>query len=292
MTKLAMPSLCSASATKPERSAATGAIMRSGSSAPAMAMSIAARGLSCMQAPRQPFDGGRFGEVGLRDDEAVGEDHLLARLGGGFEVRLAAHGIDHGEHHVDMKFAAECAVGGEGLQDRPGIGEPGGFDHDAAERRHGAALAVENEPAQRELQIAAGDAADAAVAEQNGFVGAAANKRVVDADGAELVDDDRRTLRLPASERKRRSNVVLPAPRNPVTTVTGMRAPRSRLSRRPNGPASREGKRSSMDVVRNPSPGCTARRHGDRPCRRWRARRRTRRSSGWCRSARRAAPAA
>src|SRR6516164_2335615 len=39
--------------------------------------------------------------------------------------------------------------------------------------------------------------------------------------------------------RKRRIKVVLPAPRKPVTTVTGMRAPRSRLSRRPNGPASR-----------------------------------------------------
>ncbi len=46
--------------------------------------------------------------------------------------------------------------------------------------------------------------------------------------------------------RKRRTSVVLPAPRKPVTTVTGMRAPRARLSLRPNRPASREGKRSSM----------------------------------------------
>src|SRR6266404_8498361 len=35
-----------------------------------------------------------------------------------------------------------------------------------------------------------------------------------------------------------RINVVLPAPRNPVTTVTGMRAPRGRRCRRPNGLAS------------------------------------------------------
>src|SRR5437660_3315188 len=46
--------------------------------------------------------------------------------------------------------------------------------------------------------------------------------------------------------RNRRISVVLPAPRKPVTTVTGIRAPRSRLSLRPNKPASREGKRSSM----------------------------------------------
>ena len=97
--------------------------------------------------------------------------------------------------------------------------------------------------------------------------------------------------------RKRRTSVVLPAPRKPVTMVTGIFAPRARLSLRPNGPASREGKRSSnappafaarlsmrqarqpsrSASIRNPSPGCTARRYGGRPCRRSRARRRTRR---------------
>ncbi len=46
--------------------------------------------------------------------------------------------------------------------------------------------------------------------------------------------------------RKRRTSVVLPAPRKPVTMVTGMRVPRACLSCRPNGPAAREGKRSSM----------------------------------------------
>ena len=62
-----------------------------------------------------------------------------------------------------------------------------------------AALAVEHQPAQRDLQIGAGDAADAAVAEQHGLVGAVAHQRVVDADGAEFVDDRPRCLRLPAS---------------------------------------------------------------------------------------------
>src|SRR6266508_3086030 len=48
--------------------------------------------------------------------------------------------------------------------------------------------------------------------------------------------------------RKRRSSVVLPATRKPVTTVTGFFAQRARLSLRPKGPASREGKRSSMTL--------------------------------------------
>ena len=57
-----------------------------------------------------------------------------------------------------------------------------------------AALAIEHQPAQRDLQIGAGDAADAAVAEQHGFFGAVAQQRVVDADGAVFVDDHRRAL--------------------------------------------------------------------------------------------------
>ena len=58
-----------------------------------------------------------------------------------------------------------------------------------------------------------------------------------------------------------------------VTIVTGMRCPRACRCRRPNRPMSGEGKCS----IRNPSPGCTARRRAGRPCRRRAARRRTRR---------------
>ena len=104
-----------------------------------------------LQAPRQPLDCRGLREIGLGDHQAVGEDHLLARLGGHVERRLANDGIDHREHDVDMKFAAQRAIGGKGLQDRSGIGETAGFDHDARERRHRAALAVEHEPAQRDL---------------------------------------------------------------------------------------------------------------------------------------------
>ena len=93
-----------------------------------------------------------------------------------------------------MKFAAERAVGGESLQDRRRIGEPRCLDQDAGERRHRAALAIEDKPSQRRLQIGAGDAAQAAVAEENGFLGAVAHQRVVDADSAELVDDHRGAL--------------------------------------------------------------------------------------------------
>src|SRR5439155_26482543 len=67
---------------------------------------------------------------------------------------------------------------------------------------------------------------------------------------------------FPSGEsRKRRTSVVFPAPRNPVTIVTGSRDPRSRFCRRPKRPASADGKRSKMVLVitchalSSPSPG-------------------------------------
>ena len=97
-------------------------------------------------------------------------------------VSSAGDRVDHGDHRLDMKLAAERAVGGEGLQDRAGIGEPAGLDQDAAEMRHVAALALGDQAAQRLLQVGAGDAAQAAVAEQRGLVARVAHQRVVDAD--------------------------------------------------------------------------------------------------------------
>src|SRR5882724_11387263 len=46
--------------------------------------------------------------------------------------------------------------------------------------------------------------------------------------------------------RKRRTRVVLPAPRKPVTIVTGSREPRSRFCRRPKRVCDVEGNRSKM----------------------------------------------
>ena len=241
MTKLAMPSLCAASATKPERSPAAGSMTRCGSSAPLTAMSMVARGLRlCRRCVSRSTVAG-VGEIGLRDHEAVGEDHLLARLGGAVERGFAVDRVDHGQHHLDVKFAAERAVGGEGLQDRAGIGETAGLDHDAAERRHRAALAIDHQAAQRVLQVGAGVAAEAAVAEQQ--VSSALSR--TSASSMPTAPNSLTMTAVPCPSgvaRKRRTSVVLPAPRKPVTIVTGIRAPRSRFCRRPNGPASREGK--------------------------------------------------
>ncbi len=139
--------------------------------------------------------GGAFaGDIGLGDDQPVGEDRLPARLRRPGKRVAAGFRIDHRHHRLDMEHLAECAVGGEGLQDRRGIGEPRGLDHDALEGGDFAALALDDHAAQRLLQIAARDAAHAAIAEQHGFVGARAHQRVVDAGRAEFVDHHRGAL--------------------------------------------------------------------------------------------------
>src|ERR1043166_8795823 len=56
--------------------------------------------------------------------------------------------------------------------------------------RQQSAVTLGDEPAQRYLQVAARDAAGAAVAEQHRRLCAVAHQRIVDADRAELVDDD------------------------------------------------------------------------------------------------------
>ena len=146
--------------------------------------------LSSRSRLRSPSSASGMGEIDLRQDQAVGEDHLLARFrrpADGFE---AGRGVDHRHDDLDEELAAERAVGRKRLEDRRRVGHAAGLDHDAHERRNLAALAIDHEIAQRVLQVGAGDAADAAVAEQRGLIGRAADQRVVDADRSVFVDDD------------------------------------------------------------------------------------------------------
>jgi hypothetical protein len=115
-----------------------------------------------------------IGEVGFRHHDAIGQDRLLARLRRLFEVLQSRHRIDHGDHHLDGEFAAQCAVGGERLQNRADVSEPAGLDQHAAEMRNLPPIAVRDKLTQRDLQIGAGVAAQAAVAEQRDLVAALA----------------------------------------------------------------------------------------------------------------------
>ena len=77
----------------------------------------------------------------------------------------------------------------EGLGHRPGIGEARGLDDDRVESARGARLAL-HQAMQHPDQIAAHRAADAAVVHLEHFLVRPDHQLAVDADLAELVDDD------------------------------------------------------------------------------------------------------
>src|SRR3984893_5002609 len=68
------------------------------------------------------------------------------------------------------------------------------------EGRHAPLLALGYKPTQRDLQIGSGDAAEAAVAEERDLITAAAHKRIIYADAAELVDDHGSALALRSAQ--------------------------------------------------------------------------------------------
>jgi hypothetical protein len=113
-------------------------------------------------------------EVGLGQDDAVGERDLMTRLRGMIEVAGAARRIDHRDQPLQVEDLAERAVAGDGLQHWAGIGEAAGLDDDALEARHRAAAALGEQGAQAFLQIGAHRAADAAIAEQHRRIAARA----------------------------------------------------------------------------------------------------------------------
>ena len=123
------------------------------------------------------------------------------------------------------------AVAGEGLQDRAGIGQTAGLDDDAPEVRHAprsrSATSVRSAPCRSVRVVQHTQPLPSSTVSS-----VEPHQRVVDADRAELVDHDRGAV-ASGVVRKSRTSVVLPAPRNPVTTVTGsaLRAPASAAAR-------------------------------------------------------------
>ena len=151
---------------------------------------MSARGLSARKPAASRAGGVVVGDVGLRDHDAVGEDDLAARLGEGGDGLGARLRSDHGDHRLDVEFAAERAIGREGGEDGRRIGEPAGFDDDSLKMRNDPALAIGNQTMERHLQVRAHVAAQAAIAEQRDVVARIAQQRVVDSGLAEFVDDD------------------------------------------------------------------------------------------------------
>ena len=133
---------------------------------------------------------GRRGEIGLAQQQRVGQRHLAARFRMAVERRLAVQRIDHGDDAIDGMVLDDVAVGHQRVQDRRRIGEARGFDqHAVIGDRAGLAAALKVE--QRGDEIAAHRTAQAAGGQRQQRLVAAGDQFVIQADLAELVDDDR-----------------------------------------------------------------------------------------------------
>ena len=128
------------------------------------------------------------------------------------------------------------------------------------------------------LQVAARDAAGAAVAEQHRRLGAVAHQRIVDADRAELVDDDGGAVSLRALK-ERTHQGGLPGAEEAGDDGDRNAPPARVFCPAPERPGSAGGEEMERVVhltpkFKNPSPTRRAHRRGDRPCRPLAARRR------------------
>ena len=119
--------------------------------------------------PFQIVDRLRRGEVRLGQQQAVGERGLLDGFGVLVDLPRAVDRIDCGHHGVKTHKMNHQGIVEQELNDRSGIGEPGGLDQDPRKGRHFAAVSLDQQVAQRLFQVAAQRAADAAAGEHRDF---------------------------------------------------------------------------------------------------------------------------
>jgi hypothetical protein len=133
----------------------------------------------------------RFDQVGLGDQQAVGEAHLLLCQALRVELLRGMQGVDHGEHGIQQILARHVQVHEERLRHGSRVGQACGLDEDALEGN------LPGAPLSRQLaedahEVAANRAADAAVVHHHDLLVAFLQQDlVVDALLAELVLDDR-----------------------------------------------------------------------------------------------------
>ncbi len=145
-----------------------------------------------VQRAQAGLDGGQSGlvhQVDLVQDDAVGEGDLLARLLGVVQTRHDVFGVDQGGDAVQLGLGLDLVVDEEGLGHRAGVGQAGRLDDDGVEGGLAGALAL-HQAVDHADQVAAHRAADAAVVHLEHVLVGADHQVVVDADLAELIDDD------------------------------------------------------------------------------------------------------
>ena len=124
-------------------------------------------------------------KIRLVEKDDVGKGDLLQRLMAISQPLDHMAGIDHRDDRIEPGSLSNFLIDEKGLGDGSGIGKARGFDEDTIE----AALPL-HQTAKDADQVAAHGAADAAVVHLKHFLVGVDDEVIVDADLAELIDDD------------------------------------------------------------------------------------------------------
>ena len=129
---------------------------------------------------------GRRREVGLGDEDAVGQGRLPARLVVAVERRRAVDGRHQRHHPAESGRPGQSGAEQQGVEDGGRVGDARGFDQDAVEAERRATL---QQALDRGEEVPARRAADAAGGQHQHVAVHRLDQEVVDAHLAELVDD-------------------------------------------------------------------------------------------------------
>ena len=143
-----------------------------------------------LEAVHQRVDLVRRHQVGLADEDLVGEADLAARLLARVELAFGVLGVDQGQDGVEQVALGDLVVHEEGLRHRAGVGQAGGLDDHALEVELALAPLLGQVGSVR-AQVLADRAADAAVVHLDDLLAGVGDQDVVvDVLLAELVLDD------------------------------------------------------------------------------------------------------
>jgi len=128
---------------------------------------------------------GVIDQIGLVEDDVVGKGNLFLDDAVGLQRLVEMQGIDQSRHRVEIGLRLDIFIDKEGLRHRTGIGQTSRLNDNGIE-----ATFTLHQLRQDADQIATDGATDAAIVHLEHFFIGADDQVVVDADLAELVDDD------------------------------------------------------------------------------------------------------
>ena len=134
--------------------------------------------------------GAERSEIGLGDDQRVGECGLPCSFGEAIERLGTLHGVDQGDHSGEAQAVIEHRIGAEREQDRRRVGKTGRLDDNAAKPPDLPGITPLEKAAQGPRQVLAHGAAQTTSRQFEHIALDEVDQVMIDRDLADLVDDD------------------------------------------------------------------------------------------------------